>query len=82
MTEEEARNRVAQLAPTAPAFAIEWGVRMMLIIYRACGHQSGVSLDAAWEKSLEVSVKAEASLLLSAMASVPPKPELLPAGWE
>lgn len=80
MTKEEARSRVVSLAPGASHEAIEWGTEMMLIVSRACGGHT--DYDRSWVKALEVSTKPYAAALLDAVNSVPPKPELLPAGWE
>lgn len=82
MTKEEARSQVMSLAPGASREAVEWGAEMMLIVARARGGQEGINLEWAWGKALEVSTKPHAAVLLDAVRAVPPKPELLPTGWE
>lgn len=82
MTKADAVRSVRSLAPGVSAEAVDWGADLMLTVSRARGGQSEVDLDRAWVKALEVSTKPYAGALLDAMMSVPPKPQLLPAGWE
>jgi len=82
MTKADAEQFVRSLAPGVPSDAFDWGVEMLLIVARAKGGQSDINLEWAWAKALEVSTKPHAAALLAAVRAVPPKPELLPAGWE
>jgi len=82
MTKTDAEQLVRSLAPGTPLAAVEWGTEMMLTVSRACGGHGNVDLSRAWVKALEVSTKPYAHVLLDAVNAVPPKPELLPAGWE
>lgn len=82
MTKSDAEQFVRSLAPGTSRESVEWGTEMMLTVSRACGGQGNVDLKRAWVKALEVSTKPYAGVLLDAVNTVPPKPELLPVGWE
>lgn len=82
MTKDDAERFVRSLAPGAPDAAVEWGAGILVTVARARGDRDDVDLSRAWVKALEVSTRPYAATLLAALNAVPPKPDLLPEGWQ